>query len=167
MVTLYLYSVSGISLAAFYVAALVFAGNALALAFGLEAGPDTRQTVATAAGVMAASFPMWAIHWRWLRRQFDRATKSEVLLHRFYLFTIICLSAMAILVSGSAAVSQLAGLLLKLNTPVAAGLQKGLAALAALGLSAGLWLHHWRQFGGRVGPFWPTQSLPGPAVGHA
>ncbi|MFQ5577526.1 MAG: DUF5671 domain-containing protein [Anaerolineae bacterium] len=158
MLNLYLYSVSAVSLAAFYVAALGFAANALALAFGLEGGPDIRHTVATAAGVVVASFPMWAIHWRWLRRQFGRATKNEVLLHRFYLFTIICLSAMAMLVSGSAAVSQLAGLLLGLTDTAAAGVQKGLAALATLGLSAGLWLHHWRQFGGRVGPFLPSPS---------
>lgn len=163
MLNVYLYSVSVVSLSAFYLAALVLVNNALKLAFGVEVDLETRQFVAGSAGVILATLPMWSIHWRWLRRQFNQAAVNEVFFHRFYLFTVICLSAMAILISGSLTVSHLLGLLLHLHTTSAAGLQKTLTALSVLGVSISIWVHHWRQFKGNLGQFLPAPASTDPA----
>ncbi len=157
MLNVYLYSVSTVSLSAFYLAVIVLAINILKLAFGLEFDTETKQNVASSAGIIMASFPMWFIHWRWLRQQFKDASKNEIFLHRFYLFTIICLSAMAIIISGSVGVSHLVGLFLALHDSITSGLQKMLAAALILLVSLGLWFHHWRQFKGNVGAFLPAK----------
>ena len=158
MLNVYLYSVSVVSLSAFYLAALVLGNNALKLAFGVEVDLETEQYVAGSAGVFLTTLPMWSIHWRWLRRQFNQATANEVFFHRFYLFTIICLSALAILICGSLTVSHLLGWLLDLHSTSAIGLQKVLTAVSVLGVSIGIWVHHWRQFKGNLGQFLPTPA---------
>ena len=157
MLNVYLYSVSMVSLSAFYLAVIVLAVNILKSTFGLEFDTETKQYLAASVGIIMVSFPMWLIHWRWLRQQFANASKNEVFFHRFYLFTIICLSAMAMIISGSVGVSHLLGLFLALHETTTSGLQKMLAALLILIVTLGLWFHHWRQFKGNVGPFSPAK----------
>ena len=157
MLNIYLYSVSMVSLSAFYLAVIASAVNILKSAFGLDLDAETKQYVATSVGIIMASFPVWFIHWRWLRQQFANASENEVFFHRFYLFTIICLSAMAMIISGSVGLSHLRGLLLTLHESTTVGVQKMLAALLVLIVTLGLWFHHWRQFKGNVGPFSPAK----------
>ena len=100
MLNLYLYSVTSISLLLFYVAILVFVRGSFLLVIGGDLDQYAIRTIASGVGYAAVAFPIWWIHWGWLRQLFKRAKGDEVLGHQFYLFTVVCLNAMAILFAG-------------------------------------------------------------------
>ncbi len=155
MLNFYLYSVTSISLTVFYIAAVVLVNGLLRLWLGVDTGEETRKAIAGGAGFISVSLPMWWIHWRWLRLQFSQTQATDITWHRFYLFTIVCLNAMAILIGGSIGVTNLAGIILAIGDTTAKSLANAGIALFALLLSGGLWLHHWRQFKGEMGELLP------------
>lgn len=148
MLNFYLYSVSSVSLAAFYVAAIFLGDGLVRMTTGGGLDGEGRQMVASGMGVVVAALPLWLVHWRWLRQQFRSAKGSEEAFHRFYLFTVVCLSAMATLVTASMAATRLMKMILEIAQPQDG--PRAITAMLALLLSAGIWLHHWSQFqGGR------------------
>ncbi len=162
MLNFYLYSITAISLSVFYFAALVAVGGTLRLLLGAGAAPIERlaaqEMLAGGAGFAALAFPLWWLHWRWLRAQFSNASGPVVAWHRFYLFTIVCLSAVVVLVAGGVGLSGVLQLIL--GAGLSAGkLENTGVYLASLALSGALWLHHWRQFKGGIGELNPP-SIP-------
>ena len=155
MLNFYLYSVTSISLAVFYVAALVLVNGLLQLWLGGDVSPSTSKSIAAGLGFATVACPMWWVHWRWLRLQFSQAKGGAITWHRFYLFTIVCLNAMAMLIGGGIGITTLTGALLGLSDSLATGVAGAGVALFALGLSIGLWLHHWHQFKGNLGQLLP------------
>jgi hypothetical protein len=151
MLNFYLYSISSVSLTAFYIATLVAIGNLLSLLLGVNTGVSTRGNIAGGLGFALVSLPVWWLHWRWLRNQFAQAAGAAVNWHRFYLFTIVCLNAIAMLFSGGLGITALARLGLRASGDTGATFAQAGLYLSCLGLSAGLWLHHWRQFRGEMG----------------
>ena len=158
MLNFYLYSVTSISLTVFYIASIVLVNGLLRLFLGIEIDESASKNIAAGAGFATVSLPMWWIHWRWLQQQFKQAEGEAVTWHRFYLFTIVCLNAMAILISGSIGVMGLVGVTLGVADGGAeAAVSAGVALFAAL-LSVGLWLQHWRQFRGGIGELLPQTA---------
>jgi hypothetical protein len=155
MLNFYLYSISAISLSIFYFAVLVAVGGVLRLLSGTSPLDQlaAQETLARGAGFALLGLPLWWLHWRWLRDQFSKASGYAVTWHRFYLFTIVCLSAIVMLFAGGAGFSGL--LELVLGGSAAAELENTGVYLAALVLSSALWLHHWRQFKGGMGELNP------------
>lgn len=169
MLNFYLYSITAISLAIFYAASIIVVNGILQLAF--PAGPvpparqDTIELIAGALGFFLIALPLWWLHWRWLRAEFSRAEGSAVSWHRFYLFTIVCLNALAILLLGSQGISGAVRLSLGVVEPVGRTMSQTGMLLFALALSTLLWGHHWRQFkGGRGELFPPAENDLEPAT---
>ena len=150
MLNFYLYSVTSISLAAFYFAAVYLVSGVLRFALGVDADTQVRNAIASGLGIVVAALPLWYVHWGWLREQFRQAKPEDVGFHRFYLFTVVCLSAMALLVSGSVAVTRLMNIALGVGPGTTASAAQAATALATFGLSFAIWILHWGQFqGGR------------------
>ena len=150
MLNFYLYSVTSISLAAFYFAAVYLVSGVLRFALGVDGDAAVRNAIATGLGIVVAALPLWYVHWRWLREQFQRAKPGDVAFHRFYLFTIVCLSALALLISGSVAVTRLMNIALGVGPGPTVSAANAATALATFVLSLTIWLLHWGQFqGGR------------------
>jgi hypothetical protein len=145
MLNFYLYSVSSVSLATFYVATLILISGFLRLVFNVGSDYDNREAIAGGLGFLLVSFPLWMIHWRWLREQFDRQDDRSNILHRFYLFTVVCLNAIAVMIGGSIGATALANLLLSVGGDVPGTWIRAGVSLSATTMSLILWLHHWRQ----------------------
>ncbi len=156
MLNFYLYSISAISLSVFYFSMLVAVGGALRLLLGVPPGATfaAQETLAGGAGFAILALPLWWLHWHWLRSQFANASGPTLAWHRFYLFTIICLTAIAMLVAGGVGLSGVLRLALGSSEGPAA-LENTGVYLATLALSGALWLHHWRQFRGGLGELNP------------
>lgn len=155
MLNVYLYSVTSISLTVFYVACLVFARGAFLFIFGAESGQEAVRIFAGGLGFAAVAFPIWWIHWGWLRKQFERAEGDSVLGHRFYLFSVVCLNAIAMLFAGGVGISSLAKYLFGAgNTSPSAMAGTGMLVFSLL-LSFVLWRHHWLQFSVGLGVDFP------------
>jgi hypothetical protein len=169
MINFYLYSVSSISLFLFYAAALSFVKGIFHYVAAAGAGAEALGAIASGLGYAAVAFPLWWLHWGWLRRQFDSDRSDQQVWHQFYLFTVVCLNVMVMLFAGGVGISSLLGYVLgaRAITPEAAS-RSGLLVSALL-LSFVLWRHHWRQFTSRFGkgiPFLdatPNQSTKTPA----
>lgn len=159
MLNFYLYSISAISLSAFYVATLVVVGQLLSLALGAPVSPlvqaEIRQTLADGLGFLVVSLPLWWLHWNALRRQFRQAAGSVVAWHRFYLFTVVCLNVVIILVAGSLGITGLIRQILGVGPQSAGDLARNGVFLTSLVLSLALWWHHWSQFRGGPGELQP------------
>ena len=159
MLNFYLYSITAISLAVFYTAAIVVVNGILQLIFPaspvLLVRQETVERVAGALGFLLIALPLWWLHWRWLRAEFNRAEGSAVSWHRFYLFTIVCLNALAILLLGSLGISGAVRLSLGVVEPIGANLSQTGMLLFAMVLSTLLWVHHWSQFKGGHGELLP------------
>lgn len=150
MLNFYLYSVTSISLTAFYFAAVYLVSGVLRFALGVDADAQVRNAIASGLGIVVAALPLWYVHWRWLREQFRQAKPEDVLFHRFYLFTIVCISALALLISGSVAVTRLMNIVLSAGPGPTLSAAHAATALATFMLSLTIWLLHWGQFqGGR------------------
>ncbi|MBP8108968.1 MAG: hypothetical protein KBG20_17650 [Caldilineaceae bacterium] len=150
MLNFYLYSVTSISLAAFYFAAVYLVSGVLRFALGVDADDQVRTAIASGLGIVVAALPLWVVHWRWLREQFRQARPEDVAFHRFYLFTIVCISALALLVSGSVAVTRLMNIALGVGPDTTLSAAHAATAFATFMLSLTIWLLHWGQFqGGR------------------
>jgi uncharacterized membrane protein len=160
MFNFYLYSVTSITLTAFYTGAVVLVNGLLRLWLGVDTSEATLKSIAIGTGLVTVAFPSWWLHWRWLKLQFDRAQGTAVAWHRFYLFTIICLNAMAILIGGSIGVANLMGVALNISDAVAKDVATAGIALFVLLLSIGLWRHHWGQFKGGMGELLPRAPAP-------
>jgi hypothetical protein len=160
MLNFYLYSISAISLSVFYFSALVAVGGLLRLLIGAPVSdPYTAQeTLSRGAGFAMLALPLWWVHWRWLRSQFFKASGYALAWHRFYLFTIICLTAIAMLLAGGVGLSGVLELTLS-GSLGASEMENTGVYLATLLLSGALWLHHWRQFRGGLGELNP-QPIP-------
>ncbi len=144
MLHFYLYSVTSISLVTLYVATLVLVKGVLRLLLGVEPDDASREAVANGLGFLVIALPLWIVHWRWLRGQFARAQGGGVTAHRFYLFTVVCLNALAIMVGGSMGARALANAILGVGPESAQVWVRTGVAFTAMGLSLFLWLHHWR-----------------------
>ena len=168
MLNFYLYSISAIALAAFYTAAIVLANGVLRLALNppvtLLARNDLIETVASAFGILVISLPIWWLHWRWLRAEFPRALGAAVSWHRFYLFTIVCLNALAVLLLGSLGIAGLARISLGVAGAGRGDLSQAGVFLFATALSGLLWFHHWGQFKGGRGELLPISTTEAEAA---
>lgn len=147
MLNFYLYSVSALTLATSYAATLIFVDGLLRYLFGVDTGYASREAMANGLGFALVATPLWLVHWRWLGRL--SADSEPTTGHRFYLFTVVCLNAVAVMVAGSIGVTGLLRLLLGLEWPAANAAVSVGVALMACGLSAWLWWHHVRALGGR------------------
>lgn len=162
MLNFYLYSISSISLTLFYFATLIGIGGLLRYALGLASTPaeiaSLQESIAGGLGFGLIAFPTWWLHWRWLRNQFKEAAGPSVDWHRFYLFTIVCLNALALLITGSIGLGGLLRLALGAGPEAADTLARAGLALTGWALSTGLWVHHWRQFRGGMGELQPATA---------
>lgn len=146
MLNFYLYSVTSISLTLFYFGFLVFVRGAFLLIFDTDADDAAIRTLASGLGYAVVSFPLWWMHWDWLRQRFSQAEGDDVLGHQFYLFSVVCLNAMAILFAGGVGVSSLVKYLLGAGDSSASGMAASGVLIFTMLLSMALWRHHWRQF---------------------
>jgi len=140
MLNFYLYSVSALTLATSYGALLIFVQGFLSYLLGVDTGFASREAMANGLGFALVATPLWLVHWRWLCRQ--SADGEQATGHRFYLFTVICLNALALMIAGSIGVTGLLRLLLGLEWPAANAAVTVGVALTACGISAWLWWHH-------------------------
>ena len=147
MLNFYLYSVTALTLATSYGATLVFVHGLLSYLLGVDMDYASRSALANGLGFALVATPLWRIHWHWLG---SRSVEEEAATgHRFYLFTVVCLNAVAVMVAGSIGVTGLLRLFLGLEWPVAPAAVTASVALIACGLSAWLWWHHIQALGGR------------------
>ncbi len=140
---------------------LVAVGGAAAPAYQDVPAPTSshaQETLSRGAGFAILALPLWWLHWRWLRSQFSKASGYALTWHRFYLFTIICLTAIAMLLAGGVGLSGVLELTLS-GSLGASEMENTGVYLATLVLSGALWLHHWRQFRGGLGELNP-QPIP-------
>jgi Domain of unknown function (DUF5671) len=162
MLNFYLYSISAIALTTFYFAALVVVNGVLQIIFNGSLKPsDQRQVMAVIAGglgYLLIALPLWWMHWRWLRQEFEHAQETSIPWHRFYLFTIVCLNAIAILILGSLGIAAVARLGLGVADSSGRDLSQAGVLLFAMALSAALWAHHWGQFKGGRGRLLPEKT---------
>ncbi|MDX1437242.1 MAG: DUF5671 domain-containing protein [Anaerolineales bacterium] len=161
MLNFYLYSITAISLAAFYTAAIIAVNGFLRLAFNATQIPGDQEImegIAAALGFLLIALPIWWLHWRWLRVEFTRAEGSAVSWHRFYLFTIVCLNALAILLIGSMGITGVMRIGLGIATTGGQDFARTGVFLFALLLSTLLWVHHWGQFKGGRGELHPPKA---------
>ena len=147
MLKFYLYSVSALTLVTSYGATLIFIHGLLSYLFGVDTGYASREAMANGLGFALVATPLWLVHWHWLGQQAVDAEQTTG--HRFYLFTVVCLNALAVMVAGSIDVTGLLRLLLGLEWPAAPAALSVRVALVACGLSAWLWWHHVQALGSR------------------
>lgn len=147
MLSFYLHSVSALTLATSYGATLLFVYGFLSYLFGVDTGYTSREAMANGLGFALVATPLWLVHWQWLRRQSPYGGQATG--HRFYLFTVVCLNAVAVMVAGSIGVTGLLRLLLGLEWPASRAAVAVGVALAGCGLSTWLWWHHVRALGSR------------------
>ena len=147
---IYLYSVSAVMLAVLYGALTLLAGGAAGVVAAPAASNASQQARATLASALAGvimSAPLWFIHWRWAvqeQARWSREPGHTVLraFHRFYLYSVVCLSLMALLIAGGITVAQLARVALAARVSYPADdWARGIAAAVQ---SAALWAYHWR-----------------------
>jgi hypothetical protein len=167
MLNFYLYSITAISLGTFYLAAIVVVSGILRLGLAapgtLLARENAMEMVAGAFGYLVIALPLWWLHWRWLRIEFAHADGTEIPTHRFYLFTIVCLNALAVLLLGSLGIAGIARMGLGVAGPGDSDLAEAGVFLFAMALSGLLWLHHWNQFKGGRGKLLPENTPEGGA----
>lgn len=157
MLNFYLYAVSALTLATGYGAALIFVHGLLSYLLGVDTGYASRTDMANGLGFVVVATPLWLVHWQWLRRQSGGSDPSPG--RRFYLFTVICLNAVAVMAAGSIGVTGLLRLLLGLEWPAAGAAVPVGVALTACVLSGWLWWHHIQALGGRAALQWGMRSL--------
>ncbi|MDH3943788.1 MAG: DUF5671 domain-containing protein [Anaerolineae bacterium] len=155
MINFYLYSVTSISLLLFYTATLTFTKGAFYVVLGADDGNDGLQAIASGLGYAAVAFPLWWLHWSWLRKQFDAAKGDQNLWHQFYLFSVVCLNILVMLFAGGVGVASMLEYLLGAGDLAPRAVARTGVLVATLLLSFTLWRHHWQQFTQRFG-----QGLP-------
>jgi hypothetical protein len=144
MLLFYLYSISFISLTVLYFSGLAAADGLAGWLIGgerLDANP-----LSGALGFLVISAPIWRLHWRRLLKFSERFSDNVLNSHRFYLFTVVCLTVIAMLISGGGAFTRMFQLLFGAGGDPARQWSALAANLLALGLSSGIWMAHWRQF---------------------
>lgn len=156
MLYIYLYSVTSVSLFVFVVSMVAGVNGLAEFLFNAplspyEMIPAQQGPLVFGLGYALISLPIWLYHWRWLTRESERFQETLLNGHRFYLFTVICLSVMMGIVVGGTAFSTAIRLLLGIFYEQAESWSQLAASFTLLLVAGGLWLHHWRQFRGRFG----------------
>lgn len=146
MLNFYLYSVTSISLFMFYFATMVFVRGSFLLIIGGDADQAGIRSLAIGLGYAAVAFPLWWVHWGWVRKQFKHAEGDAIQGHHFYLFSVVCLNAMVILFAGGMGISSLVKILFGAGNTTVEGMASSGVMIFALLLSIALWHHHWWQF---------------------
>jgi len=156
MLYVYLYSVTGVSLFVFTISVIAGVNGFYEFLFGVpipayESAPQYQGPIAFGLGYALISLPIWLYHWRRLTQESERFSDGLLTGHRFYLFSVVCLSVMLGIIAGGNGFSQALRLLFGFIDSQAETLSKTAASFTLLLVAAGLWLHHWRQFRGRFG----------------
>lgn len=158
MLYFYLYSVTGVSLFVFTISVITGLNGFFDFLFQVplepyETIPAYQGALAGGLGYALISLPIWLYHWRRLTRESQRFADNLLTAHRFYLFTVVCLSVMLGIIAGGSGLSSLLRLAFGFSDTLATTYANAAAAFAILIVAAALWLHHWRQFRGRFGDF--------------
>ena len=132
MPSAYLTTISGLCLTLFYLAGV----GALAALTGLN-GPVDGERTATLLGLAAISAPLWAIHWRWLRRVWDARPDVTVVSRTWYLQCTVTIGLIVTLVTGWRAAAEVAALALGVASHAE-------ASVLMFVISGVLWLYHVR-----------------------
>lgn len=165
---LYLYVVILVTLTVSYGALAVGLNTGLDLAMKVNVTQAARQTVSNSVGVFTVAFPLWLAHWFWLRRSLPnlgdpKATALSVV-HRIFLYTVLCIMVLAILGWGGAAASTMVGVLIGAQPQSPAAAATFAARFSLLFFSTVLWTFHWWDLSGI-----PTQTVvavaPEPVTG--
>jgi hypothetical protein len=144
MLLFYLYAISFISLTVLYFSGLAAAHGLAGWLIGGER--LDANSLSGALGFLVISAPIWWLHWRRLLKFSGRFSGGILNGHRFYLFTAVCLTVLAMLISGGGAVTRMFQLLFGAGGEPARQWAALAGNLLALGLSSAIWLAHWRQF---------------------
>lgn len=157
MLSIYLYTVTSVSLVILYIAGYVLFDALLRFLFGVDTGMATRQAIAGGLGYVLIAFPLWRVHWQWLhqhvistqsatRAQQERPSNSTLDFHRRYLFIVTGVSICAMLLGGGISIMSLAQLALGASENVGLTCVNVGRAFFIFLLSTALWLHHWQEF---------------------
>ena len=152
MLSVYLYTVTSVSLLILYIAGYVLFDALLRFLFGVDTGISTRQAIAGGLGYAVIAFPLWRVHWQWLHHHVVsdqsaiRNPNSILDFHRRYLFIVTGISIFAMLLGGGISVMSLAQLALGASENVGLTCVNIGRAFFIFLLSTALWLHHWQEF---------------------
>lgn len=153
MLSVYLYTVTSVSLLILYIAGYVLFDALLRFLFGVDTGISTRQAIAGGLGYAVIAFPLWRVHWQWLVQHIQstsqftiRNSQFTIDFHRRYLFIVTGISIFAMLLGGGISVMSLAQLALGASDNVGLTCVNIGRAFFIFLLSTALWLHHWQEF---------------------
>lgn len=151
----YLTLVTFVSLVGFYAAAAILAGAIPSFVLGIEDTSALRGTIATTLGVIITTAPLWILHWRALRRLWNKYGASG----RGYLFLVNSLGVFVTAVMAGQFVRHATALLLEAS--IVSG--SDIASLWTIGgrfiLAAILWNHHWRMLQNEIGDTSPRARM--------
>jgi hypothetical protein len=156
MLYIYLYSVTGVALFVFTLSVMAGVNGFYDFAFNVpipayETAPTYRGPITFGLGYALISLPIWLYHWRRLTQESEKFATGLLTGHRFYLFTVVCLSMMMGIIAGGNGFTNALRLLFGFAEEAAVTLSNMATAFTLLIVAACLWLHHWRQFRGRFG----------------